>query len=72
MTVSSPARTRLGRLLSEARDRRDHRIDKSHLRSQLSTYRTTSELSELSAIAARNPHVDTAALRTRIAGPLSR
>lgn len=72
MTVSSPARNRLGRVLTNARDRRDHRLGKDLLRSELVTYRTTSELSELSAIAARNEDVDTAELRTVLSRQLSR
>jgi hypothetical protein len=72
MTDSSAARTRLGRVLDSARDRRDRRLDRDILRSQLVTYRTTSELSELSAIAARNEQVDTAELRTVLSRQLSR
>jgi hypothetical protein len=72
MTDSSAARTRLGRVLDSARDRRDRRLDRDILRSQLVAYRTTSELSELSAIAARNEQVDTAELRTVLSRQLSR
>lgn len=72
MTVSSPARRGLGRVLNDARNRRDQRLDRDALRSELATYRTTSELAELSAIAARNEQADTAELRTLLERQLSR
>jgi hypothetical protein len=72
MTDSSATRNRLGRVLNSARDRRDQRLDRDQLRSELVSFHTTSELSELSAIAARNEHVDTAELRTLLSRQLSR
>jgi hypothetical protein len=72
MIVSSPAGNRLGRVLTNARDRRDQRLERCVVRSELATYRTTSELAELSAIAARNEHVDTAELRKVLSQQLSR
>jgi hypothetical protein len=63
MTVSSPTRMRIGRALNTTRDRRIDRLDRAQLRSELVSFQTTSELSELSAIAARNEHADTGELR---------
>jgi hypothetical protein len=71
MPVSSPARQRLGRTLSDARSRRHQRLDRDRLYAGLASYRTTAEISELSAIAARNDHTDTGELRTIIARQLS-
>jgi hypothetical protein len=62
MTASTPA-TRLARALNDARVRRDERLTKSALRSELDSYRTSTELSELAAIAARHEHTDTGDLR---------
>jgi hypothetical protein len=61
--IVSPARSRLGRVLNDVRSRRGARLDKVAVRSQLASYRTTSERAELSAIATRNGHVDTGELR---------
>jgi hypothetical protein len=72
MTVSSPARQRLGRLLTATRTRRGHRLEQGALRAELAAYRTTSELSELSAIAARNDQADTTELRTVLSHQLAR
>lgn len=72
MNVSSPARNRLGRALNDAQVRRDQRLDGARLRSELAAFRTTSELSELSAIAARNEQADTVELRTVLVEALSR
>jgi hypothetical protein len=72
MTVSTPARKRLGRVINHARGRRERSLDRAALHSELVAYQTTSELSELSAIAARNPHVDTSELRTVLSSQLSR
>jgi hypothetical protein len=72
MNVSTPTRKRLGRALNHARHRRSERLDRDLLRSEVATYRTTSELSELSAIAARNTHADTAEIRTLLINQMSR
>ncbi|HEX3824858.1 MAG TPA: hypothetical protein VHV79_10380 [Mycobacteriales bacterium] len=72
MPVSSPGRNRFGRVLTTARDRRDQRASRAILRAELGSFRTTSELAELSAIAARNPQVDTTALRQALSEQLSR
>lgn len=72
MNVSSPTRMRLGRAVSNARHRRGQRLDRELLRAEVATYRTTSELAELSAIADRNEHVDTAEIRTILVEALSR
>jgi hypothetical protein len=72
MTVSSPARKRFGRVLNDVRDRREERLDRELLRAELVTYQTTSELAELSAIAARNEHVDTGELRRVLSKQLAR
>jgi hypothetical protein len=58
--------------LTTARDRRDQRASRQNLRAELVSFRTTSELAELSAIAARNPQVDTSALRQVLSEQLSR
>jgi hypothetical protein len=72
MSVSSPARQRLGRALNHVRDRREQRADRAILRAELVNFRTTAEVSELSAIAARNSDVDTSTLRRVISEQLSR
>jgi hypothetical protein len=63
MTASSPTRVRIGRALTTVRDRRVDRLDAEAVRAQLASFQTTSELVELSAIAARNEHADTGELR---------
>jgi hypothetical protein len=72
MIAPSPTRTRFARVVDNARDRRDERLDRNALRSEVATYRTTSELAELSGIAARNQHVDTDELRSQLVRQLSR
>lgn len=72
MDVSPPTRKRLGRAVSSARHRRGQRLGRALLRAEVATYRTTSELAELSAIADRNEHVDTAEIRTILVEALSR
>jgi hypothetical protein len=72
MTVSSPVRQRLGRLLEDSRSRREQRIERDLLRAELASFKTTSELSELSAIAARNDHADTSELRSVLSRQLAR
>jgi hypothetical protein len=72
MTVPSSARNRLGRVLNDARRRRDQRLESERLRSELVTFSTTSELSELSAIAARSGDADTVEVRTQLVRALSR
>jgi hypothetical protein len=72
MTVSSSARYRLGRVLNDARRRRDQRLQSDQLRSELVTFSTTSELSELSGIAARNGDADAVEVRTHLVRALSR
>jgi hypothetical protein len=72
MIVSTPTPKRLGRAMNRARHRRSERLDRELLWSEVATYRTTSELAELSAIAARNVHVDTAEIRTLLVDQLSR
>jgi hypothetical protein len=72
MTVSSPTRLRIGRAFDTVRDRRTDREGRAQLRSQLVSFQTTSELSELSAIAARNEHADTGALRKVLSHQLAR
>jgi len=62
MTASTPA-SRLARAMHDVRDRRTERQSRNALRCELAAYRTTSELSELAAIAARNEHADTGELR---------
>jgi len=71
MSVSSPARQRLGRVLTDARSRRDQRLHKDTLHAELAQFRTTTELAELSGIAARNNQVDTGELRTVLSRQLS-
>jgi hypothetical protein len=72
MTVSSPVRHRLGRLLNDSRSRRDQRVERDLLRAELASFQTTSELAELSAIAARNDQADTSELRSVLSRQLSR
>jgi len=77
MTAAPPPRTTLNRTtvskaLASARVRRNQRSDAATLRGQLLTYQTASEISELSGIAARNAHVDTAEVRTVLSRQLSR
>jgi hypothetical protein len=72
MTVSSPVRHRLGRLSNERRSRHEQRVERDLLRAELASFQTTSELSELSAIAARNDHADTSELRSVLSRQLSR
>jgi hypothetical protein len=72
MIAPSPTRTRFAQVVDNARDRRDERLDRNALRSEVATYTTTSELAELSAIAARNEHVDTDELRSLLVRQLSR
>jgi hypothetical protein len=72
MTASSPSRMRIGRALDTVRDRRTDRVGRAQLRSELVSFQTTSELSELSAIAARNEHADTGELRKVLSHQLTR
>jgi hypothetical protein len=72
MTVSSPTRMRIGRALDTARERRTDRVGRAQLRSQLVSFQTTSELSELSAIATRNENADTGELRKVLSHQLAR
>jgi hypothetical protein len=72
MTASSPTRVRIGRLVTDAQSRRQTRTEQASLLRQLDTYRTRTELSELSAIAARCDQRDSAMLRRMISRQLSR
>jgi hypothetical protein len=72
MITPSPTRTRLSHVVDNARDRREQRLDRNTLRSEVAAFTTTSEIAELSAIAARNDRVDTGELRTLLARQLSR
>jgi hypothetical protein len=58
--------------LTATRARRDQRLERDLMRAELAAYRTTSELSELSAIAARNEHADTSEFRTVLSQQLAR
>jgi hypothetical protein len=76
MTAATPPgpfinRTSIRDALTAVRAYRHRRSEAAARREELSTYQTASEISELSGIAARNTHVDTAE-RTVLSRQLAR